>query len=170
MEEILLRFPNIGDNIFKELDCKDFCKSKEVGRSWKYFINNERALQKSYKNHIKNKIQSLTEELRQNNNNWGNQTPFHLAAERGYLPVCRQIMENIDEKNPKDRFGYTPLHKAAGNGHLSVCQLIVENVDDKNPKDDNGETPLHEASKNGHLSVCQQIVEYIDDKNHTWML
>ena len=98
MEEILLRFPNIGDNIFKELDSEDFCKSKEVGRSWSYFINNERALQKSYKNHIKNKIQSLTEELRQDNNNWGNQTPFHLAAERGYLPVCRQIMENIDEK------------------------------------------------------------------------
>ena len=103
MDEILSRFPSIGDNIFKELDSEDFCKSKEVGRSWNYFINNERALQKSYKTHIQNKVQSLTEELRQNN--WQNQTTFHLAAKRGYLPVCRQIMEIIDDKNPEDSLG-----------------------------------------------------------------
>ena len=47
-------------------------------------------------------------------------------------------MENIDDKNPKDRFGWTPLHMAARNGHLSVCQLIVENVDDKIPTDNSG--------------------------------
>ena len=31
-------------------------------------------------------------------------TPFHLAAERGYLPICQQIMENdIDNRIKKQK-------------------------------------------------------------------
>ena len=112
-----------------ELNGKDFSKSKEVARSWNYFINTERALQKAYKVRIQEKIQTLTEEIELRNN----RTTFHLAAKRGYLPVCQQIMTNSDDKNPKARDEWTPFHEAAGNGHLPVCQLIVENVDDKNP-------------------------------------
>ena len=69
MEEVLLRFPHIGEDIFKELGGKNFCKSMEVSRSWNYFIRNERALQKAYKNHkaykkvIQEKIQTLTKEI-----------------------------------------------------------------------------------------------------------
>ena len=91
MEEVLLRFQHIGEFIFKELNCKDFCKSMEVNRTWNYFIRNQRVLQRAYTAHkapiIQEKIQRLTEEL-----NWyDNQekTPFHLAAERGYLAVCQ---------------------------------------------------------------------------------
>ena len=59
MEEILFRFPLIGDNIFKELKGRDFCKSMEVSRSWNYFINNERILQKAYKKRMQDKIEEL---------------------------------------------------------------------------------------------------------------
>ena len=162
MEEVLLRFPHIGDNIYKELDSKDFCRSKEVNRSWNYFIRNERILQKDYKKRIQVKIDNLTEEAPKRFS-WHKLKPLHLAAERGYLPVCQQIMENSDDKNPKDKHGWTPLHEAAGNGHLSVCQLIFEYIDDKNPKNMCEWTPLHEAAKNGHLLVCQLIFENIDD-------
>ena len=43
MEEILLRFSLIGRAIFKKLNGRDYCKSKEVAQSWHYFISNERA-------------------------------------------------------------------------------------------------------------------------------
>ena len=166
MEEILSRFPIIAQNIFNELDAKDFCSSKEVSRFWNYFIINERALQKSYKRRIQEKIRSLAVEI-DNDKNWKqiNGQPFHLAANRGYLPVCQEIMENSDDKNPKDRNGWTPLHSAAQFGHFSVCQLIVENVDDKNPKKNDGQTPLHLAVRLGHFSVCQLLLENVDDKN-----
>ena len=141
---------------------RDFT-SREINRHWLNFISNERALQKSYKDRIHNKIEILTAEVRLRNVPFfqEKQTPFHLAAERGYLPLCQQIMERSDDKNPKDNLSVTPLHSAAKNGHLSVCQLIIKNVDDKNPKDNRGWTPLHRAAWNGHLLVCPLIVKEI---------
>ena len=168
MEEVLSRFPHIGEGIFKQLNGKDFFKSLVVSQSWNFFIRNQRVLQKAYKVHkaIQERIQTLTEEIKDNVYcQYMKPTPFHLAAKRGYLALCQEIMENSDDKNPKDKVGWTPLHMAAATGHLSVCQLIVEAVHDKNPKDNYGWTPLHSAAVNGHMSVCQLIVENVDDKN-----
>ena len=165
MEEILLRFSHIGQAIFKELNGRDFAMSREVNRSWYHFISGERALQKAYRKQIQDKIQILANEIDQNEGWRRFWMPFHLAAERGYLPVCQQIMDNTHDKIPKDNYGQTPLHLAAKNGHLSVCQLIVEHAYDKNPKDGYGWTPLHLAAQNGHISICQFIVENIEEKN-----
>ena len=163
MEEIMLRFPNIGQYIFKELNDEDFCKSMEVSQSWKFFISSDFKARKDLKERIQDKIQSLIKEI---DGFWEPKpTPFHLAAKRGYLPVYQQMMENANDKNPKDGTGMTPLHHAAQNGHLSLCQLIVENIDDKNPKDYRGRPPLHLAARNGHLSVCELVVENVDVKN-----
>ena len=151
MEEIISRFPHMGEDIFKELNSKDFCKSTEVSRSWNYFIRNQRVLKKAYKKRIQNRIHTLA--FLAKPNSWSGQTPFHLAAERGYLPVCQQIIETADEKNPNDMYGNTPLHEAAENGHLSVCQLIVENVDEKNPENYMGSTPLDLAILYGQQEV-----------------
>ena len=41
------------------------------------------------------------------------------------------IMENMEEKNPKNNSWVTPLHEAATEGHLEVCKLILENVPEK---------------------------------------
>ena len=162
MEEILSRFQHIGEDIFKELNGKDFCKSMEVSRSWNHFIRIERLLQTAYKSHkaykkrIQEKIQDLTKEIE--NDPYSRHmktTPFHHAAKRGDFPVCQQIMEYVVEKSPKDTYGDTPLHLAAENGHLSVCQLIVENVDDKNPKNNYGRTPFN-VVKNADIKKLVQ--------------
>ena len=155
MEEIILRFSHIGRAIFIELNGKDFCKFSEVNRVWYNFITNDRVLQRINKKGIQDKIQILTKEC-ERSRRLPKPTPFHLAAERGYLPVCQEIMENSDDKNPKTFTGSTPLHKAAEKGHLSVCQLIVENVDDKNPKNVIGLTP-YDVAKN------QPIKKVIED-------
>ena len=122
---------------------------------------------------------------------WEN-TPLHLAANRGQLAAYQLIMENIDNKNPahfispemqvlnkekgKSFLGFgsnisTPLHLAAKNGHLSVCKLIIENVSDKNPISQatqqwiNHWTPFHLAAHNGHFSVCKLLIDNISEKN-----
>ena len=63
-------------------------------------------------------------------------TPLHEAAWKGHLSVCQLIVDNVDDKNPKNDNGKTPLHLASENGHSLVVQLILENVNNKNPKDD----------------------------------
>ena len=39
--------------------------------------------------------------------------PFHCAAEFGFLEICEMIMENMEDKNPKNNSWVTPLHEAA---------------------------------------------------------
>ena len=42
MEDMLWKFPHIGENIFKKLSKKNLAKCKKVSRSWEYFITNEK--------------------------------------------------------------------------------------------------------------------------------
>ena len=60
MENILLRFPVIGQEIFKQVDNPNLTKCKEVCHSWGYFLNNDRLvwlriIQKYEKNELEYK-------------------------------------------------------------------------------------------------------------------
>ena len=60
MEEILLRFPNIGQYIFKELNDEDFFKSMKVCQSWKYFISSDFKAHKDLKKRIQRLVSKYT--------------------------------------------------------------------------------------------------------------
>ena len=104
--------------------------------------------------------------------------PLQMAASNGKTELCRLIMENVVDKNPRKSqdepfFGTTPLHLAAHKGHFSVCELIVQNVDNKNPYDTLMRTPLYMAAKQGHLLICRLLYENvhnIDDNELCMML
>ena len=51
-------------------------------------------------------------------------TVLHVAAEKGYLDLCRFILQNVGDKNPRNSRGKTLLSLAAENGHTNVCILI----------------------------------------------
>ena len=40
------------------------------------------------------------------------QTPFHFASAEGHFAVCKFIIENVEDRNPKDIWGETPLDLA----------------------------------------------------------
>ena len=82
-------------------------------------------------------------------------TPLHEAAISGHLDICSLILDQVEEKNPKDIYGETPLHYAAINGHLDICHLIFYMVDDRNPKDDDGKTPWDLAASKGHSDITK---------------
>ena len=65
-------------------------------------------------------------------------TPLHMAALNGDIEICKLVMQNTNELNPRTNFGTTPLLIAATNGHLNVYTLIAEKVEDKNPADNLG--------------------------------
>ena len=144
MEDILWRFPHIGEQIFKNLANKNLVKCKTVSKSLNHFIIN----QKFY--HLRVHYENLQKNL----DDLG-RTPLHIAATRGEFTKCKSIIENVDNKNPADKYGYTPLHSAAMNGHLDICQLIIESVEDKNPVSNDGQTPRDLAIKWGRIYVVQ---------------
>ena len=51
-------------------------------------------------------------------------TPLHWAAEKGHFDICKLILQNVDNKNPRNQFGRTPLSDAEKNGHEEICNLI----------------------------------------------
>ena len=70
-------------------------------------------------------------------------SPLSEAAKYGHKNICKLIMNNIEDKNPKDISWTTPLHEAARIGHVQVCKIIIDELSDifsvpSNPKDSKG--------------------------------
>ena len=58
-----------------------------------------------------------------------------MAAEKGHFNVCKFLLANIVEKNPKDNNGKTPDQYAFEKGHLNllrICELIPEPIEEQN--------------------------------------
>ena len=53
MEEILLRFPHLSENIFNSLDNKSLADCKEVSKSWYFYLHGQKFLQLRINNKIK---------------------------------------------------------------------------------------------------------------------
>ena len=166
MEEVLSRFPHIGEGIFKELNGADFLKSMEINRSWKYFIDNQRVLQKAYKTHkaFQQKIQAEIADLEKQC--WGGQTPFHLACRDGQAELAEIIMKNSAklhiDLNAKENWGNTAFHDACWNGHSKIAGMIMKNSAkfniELNAKDNDGWTAFHFACYNGHSKTVELLI------------
>ena len=105
-------------------------------------------------------------------------TPLHKAAKNGHLQICRYILPNVTDKNPKGRGGETLLHTIAKlqkstysknrdkKIQFEVYKCIAESVKDKNPPDKFGITPLFIAanSKRPNKDICRYILEQLRDE------
>ena len=154
MEDVFWKFPHLGKQIFKKLSNKNLVKSKKVAKTWEYYIANEKF--------NKQKVQFETKQKEKDVNGT---TPLHEAARYGNLQECKMIIDNVENKNPRNDYGNTPLFFALMGGHLSVFQFIFNNVEEKNPKNNNGETLLHHAVYKGHFEMFKLIFDEIEDKN-----
>ena len=192
MENVLLRFPHLGEAIFQKIDNKSLASCQKVSRSWYRFIQYQKRPKWTRIKHrqVKN-LETLSKELnglesydgsaikgsfgrmffsaiRNKSMYHTGYTLLHLTAVCGYLETCELIIQkirNIEDKNPSNEWGQTPLHYAAENGRLEVCQLIIQSVDEKNPPNNIGYTPLHYAARWGKAFICELIMKNITDKN-----
>ena len=171
MEEILVRFHQIGKKIFEELDNQSLTKCREVTESWRGFINGEKTVPFRI-------IKSLT-----------NVPDTYLKNNFGkvYLASVTELVKNIqhaysevhikqrnfkfhdlglrqDGKNLKVIWGYLEdlpiiLHDENDLEKLKTGKLfltptgIVSKSHPTNPSSGYGETALHIAAKNGYLNV-----------------
>jgi ankyrin repeat protein len=88
--------------------------------------------------------------------NYQDESPLMLAALRGYLEICAQLIERDADVNKP---GWTPLHYAATESHVPVMQLLLDQhayIDAASP---NGTTPLMMAAMYGNASAVKMLLE-----------
>ena len=216
MEEVLVRFHQIGKRIFEELDNKCLTKCREANESWRGFIDDDKTVpfriiksltyvRESYldKNFGKVDLDSVKELVKNVQHVYSEFNKLHrnfeikasktcnrefiiLSKKDGYRmatiippvelnenqlaelnigklflsPGAWGIMVSKSDPIHPDVFCTTALHIAAEEGYLNVCKLIAENVYENNPKVWGEEwgvegTPLQVAEKNGHSSLVK---------------
>ena len=96
MEELLLRFPHIGEQTFKQLSNRNLTKCKTVTRTWYNFIKNDRFC----------KQRAHYEKIQKDQDTDG-RTQLHKTARDGQLLECKLIIEHVENKNPADDCGLT---------------------------------------------------------------
>ena len=192
MAHVLVRFPHLAESIFQELDnlslfhcqiaarsCKKFIEQSKLYyiRKIKHYTNCKndtlkKMLHRSDVNAAINLASKVSEFYEKHHRYTGNvcnihtsctKCTLHEAARRGHLEVCKLIIDQMDDKNPKmGEFQDTPLHDAAMNGHLSICKLILDNIHDKSPRNYCGKAPIHYAAQYGHFKVCILLLNNIE--------
>lgn len=85
--------------------------------------------------------------------------PVHLAAERGYLSVVKDLARLDGMLEAKGAGGQTPLHAAVRRPRADVASWLLERRADVRARDDLGREPLHLAAANGHASAIRLLLD-----------
>ena len=141
MEDLCERFPLIAVKVFNILDDQSLVKTRIMNQDIKSFLDNKRfyflrilasfkgnfvefreswrkVVEKASFETIK-ELTFLTQEFFEHNpKRYTMQLhALHIAAERGHLQFCVEIIEKTGDKNPPILNGFTPFHLAAQEGH-----------------------------------------------------
>ena len=77
------------------------------------------------------------------NNSKRQETPLHLAAEKGSTEVAKILIRNSANINAETDKGETPLHYASKCLSLEIMNLLIEHGADVDAQDKGGRSPLH---------------------------
>ena len=189
LDNIILRFPDVADDIFKELNNETLATCRNASRLWcdyfddqkfcwirmiqRYRRNMDNAYQQ-WKKVFKNtpvkfvkEISVSTQQFFKNDTSriMSQWSPLHIVAGQGNLDLCKYIFEKTKNTHPIFQYEWTALHLAATHGHEEICKFLIDISEDKNPSAANGMTPFHYAAERGLTNVCRLIIENIDNKN-----
>ena len=139
MEEVLLRFPHLGQNIFESLTNQDLAQSREISQTWKLFLDVEKffeirriqtffiklpiSLEKALKQSTFEQVKEMASTIQKFQQMWNSEmSPLHDAAAMEDYTIFYKIFDiNIDNSRCEE---LTPLQMAAGKGYMAICKLI----------------------------------------------
>ena len=84
------------------------------------------------------------------------ESPLMLAAIKGQLELCRQLIERDADVNKP---GWAPLHYAATSGNVQVIRLLLDHYAYIDAESPNGSTPLMMAAMYGSAQAVKVLLD-----------
>ena len=93
------------------------------------------------------------------------QTPLHLAAAQGLMPLVELLLAHGADISRRDGGGRTAIHTCASLGHKKCLALLLDHSGDAllEEKDSYGNTALHLCADSGHLGCARLLLESAAD-------
>ena len=110
----MMRFPHLFEQTFRKLNNKSLFRSREVARSWKFFIN-----ERNYPWLCVVNISTILQ---------NSDTYLHLAAGTGQVDAFKTSLSEEMNRNIKNTHGQTLFHLACKNGRLNTVELLIEST------------------------------------------
>ena len=162
IEDFSLRFPNLTEAIFDQIDDKNLKKCRTVSKSWCSIIDGHRnkCIRMIRTKYCKRDLSIFQE-------NWGkvvHGTPLEMLKELA-LTVRKVATISGFRGTSMGISGFKPIHFAAMIGNLKLYISISEKVKEKLPKQNSySGTPLDIACRYGHLEIVKYIIQCVDMK------
>ena len=115
MQELMLRFPHLPEQIFKKLDSESLFKCREVAQSWQNILDG--------RNYPWLRVVNIPTILKKRNKY------LHLAAETGQIGAFKIASNTEKNINIKNRCGETSFHLACKKGRSMIVQFILKKSD-----------------------------------------
>ena len=146
IEDLMERFPHIAEEIFECLDNKSLGKCREVVKSWQEFID-QRNL--PWKRIVK--VEKYFED--------GSKF-LHVAVKTGQVKMFKKLIEDEEDKNPRNAKRKTPFNIAVENGYFEITEFLIQNSTKINLYLDLLEWESLEAAYNGgHLNLVELLIK-----------
>ena len=110
MDNFMLKFPHLFDQMVRKLNDENLFKSREVARSWQYFITE--------RNYPWLRIVNIPTI---NRNEY-----LNFAAETGQTDALKIGLSEEEGKSIQKRYGITSFLLACENGHLNIVEFLLE--------------------------------------------
>ena len=149
MEDFMLRFPHLPEQIFQKLETSSLFKCREVVKSWKNLIDG--------KNYPWLRVVNIPTILKKKN------TYLHRAAETGQIEAFKIASNKKKNINVKNRCGETSFHLACKKGRSKIVQFILKKINGQttkvNSKKFNNIDGLALACENDHSEVVKILMD-----------
>ena len=155
MNNFVLRFPHLIEQILQKLDNKGLAKSREIARSWQDFIDRKRYSWLRIVN-IPTILRTVYIYHTMNCNTYS-----YLAAKHGQIDMLKVILNSEMDLVKVD--GFISLHVACHYGRVKIIEMLLKKSDelkiDLSRKNHLGNTAFHSACIGGSSELVELIMK-----------